>query len=92
VYEKEEARKLLDTVSGLMTAVEQQLDRVGRQSLKADERKAVEQARLVTACLRTQSRELMDYWEKGDKERVTRFHQARQDAWTGIKNLLNIQE
>jgi hypothetical protein len=92
VYDKEEARKLLDTVAGLMTAVEQQLDRVGRQSLKAEERKAVEQARLVTASLRNQTRELMEYWDKGEKDHVARFHQARQDSWIGIKNLLNIQE
>jgi hypothetical protein len=92
VYEKDEARKLLDTVAGLMTAVDQQLDRVGRQSLKADERKAVDQARVVTATLRSQTRELLEYWEKGEKDSVTRFHQARQDSWTSIKILLNIQE
>jgi hypothetical protein len=92
VYEKDEARKLLDTVAGLMSAVEQQLDRLGRQTLKGDERKAVEQARLVTNSLRTQTRELMAYWEKNEKENVTRFHQARQDSWNSIKVLLNIQE
>lgn len=92
VYEKDEARRLLDTVAGLTTAVEQQLDRVGRQTLKGDEKKALEQARLVTASLRTQMRELQSYWEKDDKDHVTRFHQARQDTWAGIKLLLNIQE
>ena len=92
VYEKEEARRLLDTVAGLMTAVDQQLDRVSRQALKGDEKKAVEQARQVAASLRTQTRELTAYWDKGEKDNVTRFHQARQDSWTGIKSLLNIQE
>ncbi len=92
VYEKDEARRVLETVAGLMTAVEQQLDSASRQSLKGDEKKAIEQARQVTASLRTQVRELQNYWDKGDKENVTRFHQARKDAWDGIKSLLNIQE
>lgn len=92
VYEKDEARKLLDTVSGLMGEVERQLDRIGRQSLKDEEKKAVEQARSVMANLRTQVRELQNYWENGEKDHVTKFHQARKDAWSGIKDLLNIQE
>jgi hypothetical protein len=92
VYEKEEARKLLDTIAGLTSAVEQQLDRVGRQTLKEDEKQALEQARQITANLRTQMRELRTYWEKDDKEHISRFHQARDESWKGIKALLNIDE
>jgi hypothetical protein len=92
VYNKEEAGKLLDTVAGLMTAVEQQLDRVGRQTLTAEEKKAVEQAQQIMGKLRTQCRELRAYWKDSDKDRVAKFHQARQDAWTGIKTLLNLTD
>ncbi len=92
VYDKDEARGLLDTVAGLTTELEQQLDRVSRQTVKADEKKTLEQARQVTASLRTQMRELRSYWEKGDKDHVTRYYQARQDAWEGMKPLLGIQE
>jgi hypothetical protein len=91
VYEKEEAKDTLDTVSGLMSDVEKQLDRVARQT-KDDEKKFVDQARAVMASLRTQTRELQSYWDSGEKDHVTKFHQARKDSWNGIKELLNIQD
>lgn len=92
VYEKDEAKKVLDTVAGLMTSVDKQIDRVARQVLSAEERKAAEQAQQIMNSLRTQARELQSYWENGQKDHVTRFHQARKDSWDGIKTLLNITE
>jgi hypothetical protein len=90
VYEKDEARNLLDKVSGLMTEVERQLDRVAQPTDEA--KKYLDQARSVMAKLRSQSRELRSYWDTDEKDHVTKFHQARQDAWTGIKTLLGIEE
>ena len=92
VYEKEEARRLLDTVAGLTSAVEQQLDRVGHQSLKDDEKKALNRPARSLPAFGHRCANCRNYWEEDDKDHVERFHKAREDSWKGIKALLNIDE
>jgi len=92
VYAKAEALKMLDTVASLMTAIEEQLERVARQPRKATEKKVVEQARQIMGHLRAQDRELRSHWNTGRKDHVVRFHKAQEEAWTGIKALLNLQD
>ena len=38
------------------------------------------------------SDQLRAFWNDGEKDRVAKFHQARQDAWAGIKTLLNLTD
>src|SRR5438067_30523 len=83
-------RPVLATVPGMSTAAARQLDRVAAEPLGDDEKKALAQARRIGALLRTQTRELQGYWDTGAKEHATRFHQAREQTWAGIKSLLDI--
>src|SRR5262249_11435189 len=92
VYEMAEAKDMLQTIVGLLTSVEKQLDRLADQGLKEDDKKSMEQARQVLLLLRTQTQELQEYWKTNEKERATRFHKAREEAWKHIKSLLNLKE
>lgn len=92
VYETAAAKKMLATVAGLTAAVEVQLAVMGKLPLKDDEKITVEQARQITTLLSAQARELRAYWDTGEKEHTARFHKARQEAWAGIKSLLNLRE
>jgi hypothetical protein len=92
VYTPAEAKKLLETVVGLMDAAEKQLGDVPADSLGADDRKALEKARELTGLLRTQARELQAYWDDGGKEHADKFHKARAETWEGVKALLKIDE
>jgi len=63
-----------------------------KKGLKEDDKKSMEQARQVLLLLRTQTQELQEYWKTNEKERATRFHKAREEAWKNIKTLLNLKE
>jgi hypothetical protein len=91
VYTVAEAKKLLDTVNDLVDTVDRQLTRVSAD-LKDEDEKTLERTKQLTALLRTQSRELRAYWQTNEKDNATRFHKAREEAWTNLKTLLNIQD
>ena len=92
VYEVADATKMLATIEGLTAAVAAQLAQLARQDVEGEDSKLVEQARQITVLLQTQEKELKSYWQTSDKAHAARFHKARQEAWTGIKSLLNIKE
>ncbi|MBI1916560.1 MAG: hypothetical protein HYS12_17765 [Planctomycetes bacterium] len=92
VYEVPEAKDLLRTIAGLLATVEKQFDRLAGEGIKEDDRKSIEQARQILGQLRTQTQQLQEYWKTNDKEHVTRFHKAREEAWRSIKTLLNLKE
>ncbi|HEY7153478.1 MAG TPA: hypothetical protein VH575_05930 [Gemmataceae bacterium] len=92
VYSRADARKVLSIVIGLMDTVDKQLARLPEENLKEDERAALIRIRSLTDLLRTQSKELQVYWETGDKEHAKRFHTVREEAWTGIKELMNLKD
>jgi hypothetical protein len=91
VYEVAEAKTMLATVVNLTSAVEEQLVQLAKQDVDGDDKKLVEQARQIAALLQTQTKELKGYWDTKDKDRAAKFHKARQEAWAGIKALLNIK-
>lgn len=91
-YEVADATKMLATIEGLTAAVAEQLAQLARQDVDGEDSKLVEQARRITTLLQTQAKELKSYWQTNDKDHAARFHKARQEAWTGIKSLLNIKE
>jgi hypothetical protein len=98
VYSESEAKNLLKTVSALMDKVDIQLGRVLESSTDPEDKKKLEQVRDLTKLLRAQARELRAYWDTpekdtaGKKEHETKFHKAREEAWAGIKELLNIKD
>jgi hypothetical protein len=92
VYPAATARKLLDEVTGMLDTVEGQVARVPEEALRPEDRKALARAREVAVLLRTQARELRAYWETDDEARVMKYQKAREEAWAGIKELLNVKE
>ena len=92
VYSRADARKVLATVTGLMDTVDKQLARLPEEKLKKDERAALLRIRSLTTLLRTQIEELQAYWESGDKNHAKRFHKLREEAWAGIKELLDFKD
>jgi hypothetical protein len=92
VYPAATARKLLDEVTGMLDTVEGQVARVPEEALRPEDRKALARAREVAVLLRTQARELRAYWETDDEARVVKYQKAREEAWAGIKELLNVKE
>jgi hypothetical protein len=98
VYTEDDARKLLDTIMAWMDNVDKQLARLLDTSLDADDQKKVLQVRGLTGHLRVQGKELRAYWDTpesdmaGKKDHEMKFHKAREDAWTGIRELLGIKD
>lgn len=98
VYTDAEAKKLLGTVTALMDTVDLQLTRLNEALDDAEDRKRLAQVRQLTGLLRAQAKELRGYWEVPAKDMELRkqhelkFHKAREEAWTGIKELLGIKE
>jgi hypothetical protein len=98
VYTDAEAKRLLGTVTSLMDTVDLQLTRLNEALDDAEDRKRLTQVRQLTGLLRTQAKELRGYWDVPAKDMELRkqhelkFHKARDEAWTGIKELLGIKE
>jgi hypothetical protein len=92
VYTIAEAKKLLETLTGLLDTVDRQLAKVAEQELRPEDRKALARCRPLVVLLGTQAAELNAYWDTGDKEHTRKFHQAREEAWAGIRELLGFRE
>ncbi len=98
VYSETEAKRLLTTLSGMMDTVDQQLTRVLETVTDPEDQKRLTRVRQLTTLLRTQARELKAYWDTpeanaaGRKEHETAYHRAREDAWTGIRELLGLMD
>jgi len=92
VYKLDEAKDMIHTIAGLLSTTEKQFDRLAGEGLKEDDKKSMEEARQVLALLRTQSKELEDYWKTNDKDHVARFHKAREEAWKNIKSMVSPED
>lgn len=95
-YTEAEARKLLGTIVSLMDAAEKQIEQGAKTDLAAEDAKKLARGREVLILLRAQASELRAYWDTQEgptrKEHEMRYHQAREEAWTIIKELLGLQE
>lgn len=87
VYSTPEAKQLMTTLMSFVETMDRQLARVGEQDLKPEDKKLLDRARQIAALYRVQAKELIAYWDTGDKEHTARFHKAREDAWLGLKDL-----
>jgi len=98
VYSLAEARKLLTTVVSLIDTVERQLVRLPEAALDADDARKLARIRQVVVLLRTQTQELRACWDTPETQKATRqgrearFHKAREDAWAGIQELLELPD
>lgn len=90
VYTEEEAQKWLDRIMAQMEMIDRQLDRLAKTDLDAEERKGLDRCRQVSALLRIQGRELKEYWKVSDKEHAARYHKAREEAWAGVSDVLQL--
>lgn len=90
VYTEEEAQKWLERILSHMDLVDKQLEKIGKSDLDAEEKKGLERCRQVSGLLRNQARELKDYWKNTDKERAAKYHKAREEAWAGVSEVLQI--
>ncbi len=92
VYTTEDADKLLEGITGMMDTVAKELALIPDDSLKPADRQALLKVKDLTGLLRTQAAELRAYWNTGEKEHADNYHKARNQAWEGVKELLNIEE
>src|SRR5262249_33573625 len=92
VYTVAEAEQSLDAVTDLMQNVERQLRALAAAGLKEDDQKTLEKNRKLAGLLSDQAKELRAYWKTNDKEKAAKFQKVREEAWAGIKELLNIEE
>jgi len=98
LYTDAEARRLLSTIESLLDTVDQNLAKLPADTLEVDDRKKLERSRQLGLLLRTQAKELRAYWETPEKdkelkkEHEVKFHAAREQAWTRLKDLLEIED
>jgi hypothetical protein len=98
IYSPEDAKKVLSTITGLLDNVDGQIAKLTEANLGDADRKQLELARKVGTQLRTQAKELRAYWDTPDKDKEvkkdheTKYFKAREEAWSGIKELLEIKE
>lgn len=90
-YEEKEARQLLGSVLGLLDTLDQQMTKVGKLDLDKEDKAALEEISRLSTLLRRQGEELQAFWKSGDKERGARYERARQQAWEGIRALLQLE-
>lgn len=90
IYSEEEAQKWLDRILAHMEQVDKRLENLGRFDLAAEEKKSLDRCRQVSSLLHSQALELKEYWKTSDKERAARYHKAREEAWAGISDVLDI--
>ncbi|MBY0527615.1 MAG: hypothetical protein K2R98_29730 [Gemmataceae bacterium] len=98
IYDEADARKWLKAIRDLIETVDAQLKRLADAGLEGDDLKRIENTRQLNALLRVQARELLAYWDvpekdkEKQKEQEAKYHKARDDAWKGIKELLEIKD
>lgn len=90
-YNEEDRHRLLDTVIGLLDSVDLQMKRIAESGLKVEGQASLERCQQLSKVLRSQAGELRAYWRTSDKERATRFQQLREEAWTIIREIVEIQ-
>jgi hypothetical protein len=89
-YTKAQAEEMLATVVGLLDQGDRQLDAVRQTDLDADDQQNVKRIQDLTVLLRRQASALRAYWATGDREQITRYHQARETTWKRLSDALGI--
>jgi hypothetical protein len=89
-YTKAQAEEMLATVVGLLDQGDRQLDAIRQTDLDADDRQNVQRIQGLTVLLRRQASALRAYWATGDREQITRYHQARESTWKSLSDALGI--
>lgn len=90
-YNDDDRHRLLDTVIGLLDSVDLQMKRIAESGLKAEGNTSLERCQQLSKVLRSQAGELRAYWRTSEKERATRFQQLREEAWTIIREIVEIE-
>jgi hypothetical protein len=89
-YTKAQAEEMLATVVGLLDQADRQLDKVRQSDLDEDDQGNVQRIQDLTLLLRRQASSLRAYWATGDREQITRYHQARETTWKNLSEALGI--
>jgi hypothetical protein len=90
-YTVKEAEETLRSITDLMDQVDDQLIRLSKLGLDADDRAALEQINAVSVMLRLQSRFLQDYWKSDAKSDADKYHEVRKAAWTGLQKIMEAE-
>jgi HEAT repeat protein len=91
LYDEDDARQLLASVSGLLDTLDKQMARLDKLPLDKEDRQAVRQVRKLSGLLRRQVEELEAFWKTGDKEHGAAYEKLRQEAWSGVSALLQLE-
>lgn len=91
-YEEKDARPILQTALALLELQDKHLVRIGKLDLTRTDRDALNKLRKLGTLLRQQVEELDALWKTGNKEHGAKYEKARQEAWSGISNLLGLKK
>jgi hypothetical protein len=87
-YTEAQGREMLATVAGLMDVVDRQLARLAKMELNSDDKEAVQHIRNISSLMRVQLVSLQAYWETGESKHAKRYHQAHEQAWKALSEVL----
>jgi hypothetical protein len=91
-YSDKEAMPFLQKIQELLAGVDKHLDRINKIKLEADDHKALQRLRTISGHLQRQTASLLAYWKAGDEATATRYHEARNQAWGQLKEMLGLPE
>jgi hypothetical protein len=87
-YTDRDARKLLDSVLGLLDSVDKKLAALSKTDLDKADRLSLEDMRTLSSLLHKQGRELEAYWDSGKAEDEERYENVRKDSWAALNRLM----
>ena len=92
LYGDKEAKRVLDSLMSVHATVDKQLETVAKLDLEKDDQTSVNQMRKLSGLLRDQGKELQAYWETGNRERYANYEDLRRQSWTGVSQLLGLDQ
>jgi hypothetical protein len=91
-YDDKDLQQIMESVTNLLAATDQQLEKVAKLELSDADREGLEQIRKLSALVRQQAEELQAFWKTGEKEHGDKYEKLRQEAWQGISTLLKLEK
>jgi hypothetical protein len=90
-YSKAAAEEMLTTVASLINQMDRQLDKISDTGLDVEDQQNVARIQTLTVLLRRQASALRAYWATGEREQIDRYHQARENTWKNVSEVLDIE-
>jgi hypothetical protein len=90
-HAEKDLAQIMDSVVQLLNATDAQLEKIAQLDLTKADRDAIDRIRKLSQLVRRQADELRAFWKTGDKDRAANYEKLRQEAWEGIRALLNLK-